>query len=125
MKAFIHGDINNFVSECRHYFFLHSLLKTAVALFSAHMAHRSDDSNRHFTSQALLDANDGIYDGPEMFKEGSAEVKLCYGMLLQSIASTLGWSGFHSSANSTLLRGKCGCDISALHQVHTCTVCCK
>jgi Fanconi anemia group D2 protein len=54
--------------------------------------------------QELLDSNDGIYDGPDMFKEGSAEVKLCYGMLLQSVASTLGWSGFHSSANSTLLR---------------------
>jgi hypothetical protein len=78
-----------------------------------------------FTSQALLDKNDGIYDGPEMFKEGSAEVKLCYGMLLHSVASTLGWSGFHSSANSTLLRGKYAYDVSVLHQLHTCTVCCN
>lgn len=88
------------------------------------MSHRSDDSQKHFTSQELLDSNDGIYDGPDMFKEGSAEVKLCYGMLLQSVASTLGWSGFHSSAHSTLLKGKNGYDVSVLCQVHTCTGCC-
>lgn len=40
-----------------------------------------------------------------MFKEDSAEMKLCYGMLLQSVASTLGWSGFYSSAHSDLQRG--------------------
>lgn len=87
------------------------------------MSHKSDDSQRIFTSQALLKLNDGIYDGPDMFKEGSAEVKLCYGMLLQSIASTLGWSGFHSSAHSTLLRGKYWYDISVICQVLTCTSC--
>ncbi|PNF22433.1 hypothetical protein B7P43_G16287 [Cryptotermes secundus] len=54
--------------------------------------------------QKLLDSNDGIYDGPEMFKDGSAEVKLCYSMLLHSVASTLGWIGFHSSAYNALLR---------------------
>lgn len=55
--------------------------------------------------QKLLDSSDGTYDGPDMFKEGSAEGKLCYSMLLHSVASTLGWSGFHSSAYSALLRG--------------------
>ncbi|KAJ9576903.1 hypothetical protein L9F63_006521 [Diploptera punctata] len=54
--------------------------------------------------QKLLDENDGLHDGPEMFKEGSAEIKLCYGMLLHAVASTVGWSGFHSSAYNNLLR---------------------
>jgi len=34
--------------ECGGYLFLHLLLKTTVALFSAHMSHKSDDSQRHF-----------------------------------------------------------------------------
>ncbi|KDR12150.1 Fanconi anemia group D2 protein isoform X3 [Zootermopsis nevadensis] len=62
--------------------------------------------------QALLDSNDGIYDGPEMFKEGSAEVKLCYSMLLQSIACTLDWSGFHSRSYTALLKD-CLCVIAS------------
>ncbi|XP_069683781.1 Fanconi anemia group D2 protein isoform X2 [Periplaneta americana] len=62
--------------------------------------------------QELLELNDGIHDGPEMFKEGSAEVKLCFGMLLQAVASTLGWTGFHSNTYSSLLKD-CLCAIAS------------
>ncbi|KAJ4445373.1 hypothetical protein ANN_07178 [Periplaneta americana] len=62
--------------------------------------------------QELLELNDGIHDGPEMFKEGSAEVKLCFGVLLQAVASTLGWTGFHSNTYSSLLKD-CLCAIAS------------
>lgn len=56
----------------------------------------------------LLDANDGILDGPGMFVEGTANVKLCFALLLRAISSTFTWNGFHSAHNSELLTSK-GC----------------
>ncbi|KAK3913826.1 Fanconi anemia group D2 protein [Frankliniella fusca] len=51
----------------------------------------------------LLDANDGIVDGPGMFVEGTANVKICFALLLRAMTSTFAWNGFNHSQNQELL----------------------
>ncbi|KAE8746145.1 hypothetical protein FOCC_FOCC007146 [Frankliniella occidentalis] len=51
----------------------------------------------------LLDANDGILDGPGMFVEGTANVKICFALLLRAMTSTFAWNGFNHSQNQELL----------------------
>lgn len=51
----------------------------------------------------LLDASDGILDGPGMFVEGTANVKICFALLLRAMTATFAWSGFQNAHHLELL----------------------
>lgn len=55
------------------------------------------------SSRNLLDANDGMIDGPGMFVEATSNVKICFALLLRAMSSTFAWHGFHHAENSELL----------------------
>lgn len=54
----------------------------------------------------LLDINDGMWDGPGMFVEGTANVKICFALLLRAMNATFAWNGFQNPQNLELLSSK-------------------
>nr|CAD7198556.1 unnamed protein product [Timema douglasi] len=55
-------------------------------------------------NKTLLSQNDGVHDGPGMFEEGTALIKLCCDYLLRGLSATFSWEGLRHAEHKNLLK---------------------
>nr|CAD7265093.1 unnamed protein product [Timema shepardi] len=55
-------------------------------------------------NKTLLSQNDGVHDGPGMFEEGTASIKLCCDYLLRGLSATFSWEGLRHAEHKNLLK---------------------